>query len=718
MSATLDSNLFCTFFGGAPLIEVPGRTFPVASYFLEDCLDATDHIVEEGSKYARRSGSRSSYNDVPTSLWITNRGGDKRRQVVDMESSLQADMSDVSDLYTGYKMSTRRSMDRVNEEVINFDLLEDILTLILLHPEKNTELVPPHHESGNLMSSSAGSVLVFLPGLGEIRAMTERLQGNRRFSNNAHQAFDIIPMHSTLSSKDQKRAFLPSRKGTRKIILSTNIAETSVTIPDVVCVIDTGRVREVRRNKRTSTAVLENVWCSKASAKQRAGRAGRVQPGLCLKLYSSYTEQCVMKQASEPELRRVPLEEICLSILAGGFGSSSMRFLSKAPQPPDEASVQMAVKALQDIGAIVVTQNARSVSCENQIETLTPLGRHLAKLPVDVRLGKMIIFGALFRCLDKALTIAATLSSKSPFIATLTNDLAVVKAKHSAFASEDSDFETYCNVWEAYLNVLKRDGSNATRRFCQANYLSLQAMREIYDSRRQYLDLLCGIGLVDRSKIIGGEVATSVYNEHGNNVGVFNAVLCAGLYPNIAHLIPTKSGRGYEMHHKTERLYFHHSSVNGRKSKTHTVPSHLCFHEKFGTSQQHVSVSTTCTVHPYALILFGGLVQVKHVERLVVVDDWIELSMAAQIGVVLKELRKQVDGVLLTRLTVKERQSSASLSSIIIGNGDSAKAQGLADAMVQGIVELLSASTVGMTMNTFNSAAMLSVGRGKGTASY
>jgi hypothetical protein len=116
--------------------------------------------------------------------------------------------------------------------------------------------------------------------------------------------------------------------------------------------------------------------------------------------------------------------------------------------------------------------------------------------------------------------------------------------------------------------------------------------------------------------------------------------------------------------------------------------------------------------------LFGGLVQVKHAERLVVIDEWIELSMAAQIGVVLKELRKQVDDVLLTRLTVKERQSSSSLSSPIRSNGDSGNVQGLADAMVQGIVELLSASSVGMTMGTFKCAAMLSAGRDKGTASH
>ena len=167
-----------------------------------------------------------------------------------------------------------------------------------------------------------------------------------------------------------------------------------------------------------------------------------------------------MKAASEPKLRRVPLEEICLSILAGGFGKCSMEFLSKAPQPPDEASVQAAVAILQDIGAIQVDhdETKEPMSSRQRVEILTPLGRHLAKLPVDVRLGKMLIL-ELF-----SLTIAASLSCKSPFIASLVNgDATVMKAKHAAFASSDSDFDSYCNVWEAYSDALSKDGPSAYR---------------------------------------------------------------------------------------------------------------------------------------------------------------------------------------------------------------------------------------------------------------
>jgi len=153
MSATLDANLFCSFFNDAPLVSVPGRTFPVSTYFLEDLIDATDHIIEEGSRFA----IRETYYNEKASLWVTNRGGEKRKEVVDLVS--QTDVSDVSDLFPGYKMSTRRSMDRVNQEVINFDLIEDTLNLLLDNSERNYSLLPP--DGADL---SKGSILVFLPG--------------------------------------------------------------------------------------------------------------------------------------------------------------------------------------------------------------------------------------------------------------------------------------------------------------------------------------------------------------------------------------------------------------------------------------------------------------------------------------------------------------------------------------------------------------------------
>lgn len=257
MSATLDSNLFCNFFGGAPLLNVPGRTFPVSNFHLEDLVEATGHMIEEGSRYALRA---KQILDRKATLWVTNRGGDKRREVVDLVS--QTNPQDVSDNLPGYSMSTRRSMDRVNEQIINFDLLEDVLDLLLCRPDQNSTLVAP--EGADL---NRGSVLVFLPGLGEIRSMTERLEGNRHFRDSTR--FQIIQLHSTLSPQDQRRAFLPVKPGCRKIILSTNIAETSVTIPDVVC----GTYMKIGVSYNVETPLSLYVFCiTKSSILAEFGR--------------------------------------------------------------------------------------------------------------------------------------------------------------------------------------------------------------------------------------------------------------------------------------------------------------------------------------------------------------------------------------------------------------------------------------------------------------
>ncbi|KAL9184942.1 hypothetical protein ACHAXT_002719 [Thalassiosira profunda] len=622
MSATMETELFSSFFRGAPVINVPGRTFPVSSYHLEDLLDATGHIIEAGSRYA----FREDYRGDTASLWVTTRGGEKRKETVDLTSQTQP--GEVSDLYAGYSMSTRRSMERVNEEVVNFDLIEDVLKLVT-EKEGEHALVAPDE-----VDMSRGSVLIFLPGLGEIKALMERLDGSRLFRDRTR--FDVIPLHSTLSSRDQRRAFLPSKAGCRKIICATNIAETSVTIPDVVCCIDSGRVREVRRNKRTSASMLVTDWCPKSSAKQRQGRAGRVQPGICLKLYSSFTAERVMKATNEPELRRVPLEEVLMTILSSGFAHSCKEFLDQAPQPPSDESVQSALNVLFDVGAIEVTQRTS--------ERLTPLGKHLAKLPVDVKVGKMLIYGCIFRCIDPILTIAASLSaSKSPF-AMVFDDAGVAKARQRAFADPDSDFLTYCNVWEAYQKATEASVS-AGRRFCRDNYLNHIALREIEDARRQFFTLLCGIGFLD-GKIRFEEVRSCRFNRNAKRTEVVHSVTCAGLYPNVARLEQTGQ-TDYALWHNKERIYFHKSSVNASKKRFSDSERWLVFHEKFGTPQR-TSVSTTAIIHPFALLLFGGTVVVRHTERTVIVDQN-SIGMAAQTGVMLRELRKKID-LLLQRM--------------------------------------------------------------------
>lgn len=207
----MNSSLFASYFDGAPILKVPGRTFPVANYFLEDALEATQHIIENDSRYVMRNHNRSE----KTTLWVTNKGGEKQRELVDLHAS----SFEVSGEYSGYSMSTQLSMDRVDESILNFDLIEDLLQLLLLEPNDTSLLSAPDGAD-----TTTGAVLIFLPGIGEIRSLFDRLASNRRLGDRSK--FVIIPLHSKLSSADQRKAFLPTRRGTRKIILSTNIAES------------------------------------------------------------------------------------------------------------------------------------------------------------------------------------------------------------------------------------------------------------------------------------------------------------------------------------------------------------------------------------------------------------------------------------------------------------------------------------------------------------
>jgi len=597
-------------------------------------LDASGHIIEEGSHYAFREYHKAE----KTTLWVTSQGGEKHREVVDLA---QRD-AEVSGIYSGFSMSTQLSLERVDESVLNYDLIEDVLQLLLIHPERNSTLLAPDG-----VDTSNGSVLVFLPGIGEIRSLMDRLSANRRLGNKSR--FSLIPLHSKLSSADQRKAFIPVKAGCRKIILSTNIAETSVTIQDVVVVIDCGREREVRRSKRTSTSILVTDWCSKANAKQRAGRAGRVQPGLCLKLFSSNTAES-MKNTSEPELKRVPLEEVCLSILASGLGKDCEDFLRQAPQPPSDDSVQAALTVLEEVGAITSERNF-----------LTPLGHHLAKLPVDVRLGKMLVLGSLFQCLDKVLTIAASLSSKSPF-ATFLQNAATAKAKHKQFEDPDSDFATLCNVWEGY-NAARSKSNKVGRTYCQSNYINQTSMHEIATARKDFFNLLSGIGFVKKgnsspSFFDSGEWEKSQLNRNSKNWTLVHAVVFAGLNPNVARLEEVTPD-SYKLWSRDQQIYFHRTSVNASKKRFLKDQNWVVYFEKFGTPNR-ISVTTTCFVNSVPLLLFGGPLVVKHTDRMVVVDEWMQIEMSAQIGVMMKELRRQVESLLLKLVVVSDKDDGNS----------------------------------------------------------
>ncbi len=379
--------------GGCPAFSIPGRYYPVHEHYLEDVLEATRHFIEEGSPFARRD-MRAQFKS--TTVEVSGRGGNSYAQrlewqaeATEMEGRRGAGWAAFMDQCReeGYGAMTLKSLGRVDETVLNADLIEDLLKHIVeAEPERVKQGEPGWREDG--------AILVFLPGLGEIRGLLERLQGGRLFRD--ERRFWLLPLHSALSSAEQQRVFQrPPRAGIRKIILSTNIAETSVTIDDVAYVIDCGLVREVQlaNRGRGGARALVTTWCCRASAKQRMGRAGRVAPGVCFRLFSRHTHDKVMDEFAVPELQRTPLEELCLQVRANGLAPSCRGFLAQAPEPPDPVAVEAAVRILQEVGAL---SRAEGAGREEEGE-LTPLGLHLAKLPVDVRIGK-VLFSFKFVC--------------------------------------------------------------------------------------------------------------------------------------------------------------------------------------------------------------------------------------------------------------------------------------------------------------------------------
>ncbi|NXM81937.1 DHX29 helicase, partial [Oenanthe oenanthe] len=365
MSATVDSEKFSSYFSHCPILRISGRSYPVEIFHVEDIIEATGYILEKDSEYCQKFLEE----EEEVTINVTGKGGSttKHQEYVPIQSGSGIDLAPY---YAKYSSRTQQAILYMNPYKINLELILELLAYLDRSPQfKNIE----------------GAVLIFLPGLAHIQQLYDLISTDRRF--NLHDRHRLIALHSVLSTQDQAAAFTIPPLGIRKIVLATNIAETGITIPDVVFVIDTGRTKENRYHESSQMNSLEETFVSKASALQRQGRAGRVRDGFCFRMYTRDRFESFMEY-SVPEILRVPLEELCLHIMKCSLGSPE-DFLSKALDPPQQQVIGNAMNLLRKIGA-----------CQLNKPKLTPLGQHLAALPVNVKIGKMLIFGAIFGCLD------------------------------------------------------------------------------------------------------------------------------------------------------------------------------------------------------------------------------------------------------------------------------------------------------------------------------
>ena len=311
-----------------------------------------------------------------------------------------------------------------------------------------------------------GDVLIFLSGERDIRETADALR-KQKFRNT-----EILPLYARLSSAEQNRIFHPAGKG-RRIVLSTNVAETSLTVPGIRYVIDPGFARISRYSYRSKVQRLPIEPVSRASANQRKGRCGRVAEGICIRLYSEddFTSRPAFTDA---EILRTNLAAVILQM-----GNLKLGPMEEFPfiDPPDSRFVKDGIRLLQELGAFDSSGH------------LTKIGKQLSKLPVDPRIGRMIIEAEKNQCLSEVQIIASALSVQDPRERPLDKQQQADE-KHRMHADKDSDFIGFLNLWDAYESQRQLLSNSQLRSYCRKNFLAFMRMREWRDLHRQ-LHLAC-----------------------------------------------------------------------------------------------------------------------------------------------------------------------------------------------------------------------------------
>ncbi|XP_055722145.1 ATP-dependent RNA helicase DHX30 isoform X2 [Salvelinus fontinalis] len=513
MSATGDNQRLAQYFGGCPVVSVPGFMHPVRDLYLEEVL---------------REMGRPPPPPARTDL----QGREKDDATPDL------------------------------------DLIANVIEHI--------------HRQGE-----PGAVLCFLPGWQDIKAVQKRLEEKPTLQSGSRM---ILPLHSSMSVGDQQAVFQRPPEGRRKIVLATNIAETSITIDDIVHVVNAGSQKEQNYDTRTKVSCLDTVWISRSNVTQRRGRAGRCQPGHAYHLFPRQRLES-MTTFPVPEILRTPLESLVVQAKIHSPHCKAVDFLSQVLDSPEREAVTDAVRNLQDIGVL------------DKTEALTPLGERVACLSCDPRLGKVLVLAALFRCVLPLLSVTACLT-RDPFHNSMQNRALVSKAKEDLGGSSYSDYLVFSRAVLGWRSV-QQEGDRETRQDYLNRYtLSGAGLRFINGLTSQFSENLLEAGLVERSADC--QRSSSLYNQHSHQDELVKAVLLAGLYPN---LIQVKRGAVTKGRFRPNSLSFrtqsgpvlmHRSSVNRGEEK---FPSRWLTFFSAIKSNGNVFIRDSSAAHPLALLL-------------------------------------------------------------------------------------------------------------------
>jgi len=703
MSATISTDKFAAYLGravagaftntninqsisyhAAPVLHIPGYTFDVTEYYKNDFEEA----LRADPGLSHRESSQGKEGDAHD----------------DREGS---------------------SGSRIGGQGRKGDLDYDILVRCCMRLAMGDG-----SSAGQMFSRATGSVLVFLPGVPEIMRFCTLLRDAwgavggsvsaeggapppRGGCRNGAPSLRILPLHAGTPSSEQQRIFDNARPGELKILAATNVAEASITIPDVSVVVDSCRVKETDFDPEKQMNALILKFASKDSLRQRRGRAGRVAAGRCFRVITSNTFASLPNH-SVPEILRASLDALVLQIKSMSTNAAHQESvavqLARCPDPPSLGSVAASEGMLTRMQAL---------DGEGKI---TPLGSHLAALPCTPRVGRLLVYGCLLNCALPLANVAALLSARSPFLAPTDPDQRAqqdaIKARLAAAAGGRSDqlvIVTACAGFESC------SGGAAQRRFCQENMLSYPRMQEIRQLTRELLGNLSQIGLIPSER--EGLSATAPCNCNAASPRIVSAAISAGMYPQVAKIMrPPKRfeevmGSALEKQATSKEIKFYvplavHSQwsrneegengdasslpidggdphnprtggggyddadAESRNKNSTSIdgmyrvfihPSSIHFaNTSFGQSQYVMYGETRLNAAPgresksmiqdltevsaYPLLFFGGKVEGQYLQGTITVDGWLKFSASGKLVALIQSLRRALDALLTEKI--------------------------------------------------------------------
>jgi HrpA-like RNA helicase len=602
MSATVDPKLFQNYFPDdqgrpAPVVEIPGRAFPVEKHFMEETIPRLRalNLPFGAGGWVWQQKNVQDYLHRELQMRGGMRGGEEGADVID-------------DLEIPYPLVSLFIADAIAK-------------------------------------SDDGHILVFLPGWDEIKVINGHLQSPREFpllglDFNDKDRFEIHILHSSIPVADQQAVFQPpAHPGIRRIILSTNIAETSVTIPDVTVVIDTGRVKENRYDPARHLSSLVSAWVGTSNLNQRAGRAGRHRAGEYYGVLSKARyDQLAINQTVE--MQRADLTDVVLHIKALDIaGMEPEDVLAAAIEPPSPDRVSAAMQQLYMIGALDTNK------------ALTSLGAVLLQLPVDAAMGKMVLYGLFFRCVQPTVNLAAILTNRDPFLAPIDLKAQAAAIKESWSPNDyRSDALAILRAYQAWSELQNRGDFQAANRFCHDNFLSKPTMLQIQQvsthivqSMGSMIETILGSASAQNDDY-GGRYRRPRHSESAPELNVnseciplLSALIAMASTPNFAI---RKSEKNYQTS-QDKTCFIHPSSVchlkhtKGKEDETQAGEREIfAFADKTrnvsnlggpgggGGGVPPAMLKTVTRLDPLTYMIFGTN-SIKPVNEGIICDDWL-----------------------------------------------------------------------------------------------